>query len=257
MRVSAIESPRFHFVELVGAGADRVGGQLVDTGAGEHRPDPRRHPVEPVVARLAQGHLELGGRQRLGVLDDVHRRLQRDGPVRLDPVDAEDGVLGGELRPVGEGRVAGQVERVGLAVRADRPRRRQVRDDLAVVVELDQPVVHVAQQRLRDGGTVGPGEVEVRRLGDQADGERGALAPPLALPPLPVAVEPAEQPAAVQGRGEGEGQRAPSPYACAALSLGRASGEEPRGSLVGTSDLYCRLPLPVTGPTSGLGISGH
>ena len=33
------------------------------------------------------------------------------------------------------------------------------------------------------------------------------LAPPLALPPLPVAVEPAEQPAAARVAVEGEGQR--------------------------------------------------
>src|SRR6185503_13814220 len=41
--------------------------------------------------------------------------------------------------------------------------------DLAGVVLLDQRFVHVPEQRLRDRGAVGGGEVEAGRLGDQAD----------------------------------------------------------------------------------------
>ncbi len=156
-------------LELVGPRADRFGGDRLGGGRGHHGADAGRHPIEPVVARM--GERDLQGRRihRLRLGDDVHRRLQRDRPVLLDPIDRIHGVLGGERLAVGELRVVDQVEGVGLAVLRDVPGLRQGGHDLAALVELHQGLVDVVEQSLRNGGSVRRGEVHALRLGTEAD----------------------------------------------------------------------------------------
>ncbi len=134
----------------VGAGADRLVGQVRNAVGRHHGADVGGHPEQPVVARLGEVDLQLGGRERLGGGDDVHGLLQAVGPLGLDVVDGEHRVVGGEGLAVAEGRVVDQVERVGLAVRRERPRLGQAGHVLAAVVELDERLVDVRHHDLGD-----------------------------------------------------------------------------------------------------------
>ena len=171
VRLEADRVAPLPLAEDVRAGPHRLVREVGDARLGHHRADARGHLVEPVVARLAQRHLQLRVAHGLRVGDDVHGGLERDRPVALDPVDGEHGVLRGEGRAVGELRVADEVEGVGLVVRRDLPGRGEGRLQLTGLVDLDEGLVDVVEQRLRDGCAVLRGEVEAHRLRDEADGE--------------------------------------------------------------------------------------
>ena len=152
-------------------GVDRLGREVRDPGAAEDRADAGGHRVEPGVAGAGERDLHLGRRHGLGLAHDVHGLLDRDGPVGLDPVDREHHVVGGERGAVAELRPLHEVEGVRLAVGADGPALGERRLDSALLVDLDQALVDVAEQRLRDGRPVRLREVHARGLEHQTDGD--------------------------------------------------------------------------------------
>ncbi|MDQ1168961.1 hypothetical protein QE392_000765 [Microbacterium proteolyticum] len=156
------------------AGADGGVGQVGDAVGVEHDADGAGHVVQPRVAGRGQDDTGLGGRDDLDVVEEGHLALV-DGPVRLDPLERELHVVGGELGAAREGDTFLKGEVVGEAVVADRPRGRELRGELAVLVDRDEGLVDVVEQHLRDGRARGGGEVEVDRFAGQSDGRDGVV----------------------------------------------------------------------------------
>ena len=117
-------------LEREGPGADGLGGELVDRRLGHHRAHAGGHLVEPVVARLGQGHLSWVSETALASLTTSIAVFSEIVQSFLTRLMENAGVLGRERLPVAEGGVVDEVEGVGLAVAGDGPLLRQGGHDL-------------------------------------------------------------------------------------------------------------------------------
>ena len=168
------------FLELIGAGADRrvavlIGqriGAFIDV-ARHHRRLRRRQRLDQVGRRL--GQLDDRG-QRIGRLDldDVGERVAAARMDGLDELDRIGDVGRGEGLAVVELHVRPQLERIGLAVGADRPFGRELRPRVDVVVVFQQALGHLGADRQRRRRHRGQRHQRLR-LAVLHEGERAAL----------------------------------------------------------------------------------
>ncbi len=124
----------------------------------------RGEDVGEVVARLAQVHLERPVVERLR-RGDVVEQERRDVPLLAQLAPGVDEVAGGHRMPVAPARVLAQHEEVRQAVGGDVHVLRQLRDDVEVVVDAQEPAEELLDHdrrvaRVRVAGRVGVGPDE-------------------------------------------------------------------------------------------------